>query len=152
MAHTYIRLYFHLTFHTKSNTPILKEDIKPLHAYMSGIFKKYQIVPLIVGGVGDHIHAVIHITDATFDFASIVRDLKTSTNRWLKERNIIYHKFAWRRGYGLFTVSYDKLNYAVEYVRNQVEHHRTKTARDEYLDFLRKMRIEFDEKYAFSDD
>ena len=152
MAHTYIRLYFHLTFHTKSNTPIRKEDIEPLHAYMSGILKNNHILPMAIGGVGDHIHAVIQICDATFDFARLVRELKTSSNRWLKERGIIYHKFAWRRGYGLFTVSHDKLNSAIEYVRNQPAHHRSKTARDEYLDFLRKMRIEFDEKYVFSDD
>lgn len=152
MSHTYIRLYFHLTFHTKSDTPIKKSDITAMHAYMSGVITNMGLVPIAIGGVGDHIHAIIRSDKATNDFASIVRELKTASNSWLKQKDKSYSKFAWRKGYGLFSISYDKLDIAIKYVRNQEKHHIAKTARDEYLDFLRKMKIEFDERFAYSDD
>ncbi|MDE6344195.1 MAG: transposase [Muribaculaceae bacterium] len=152
MSHTYIRLYFHLTFHTKSNTLIKKNDITAIHSYMSGVIKNMGLIPIAIGGVGDHIHAIIRLDKAIIDFATVVRELKTASNSWLKQRDKAYTKFSWRRGYGLFSISYDKLDLAVEYVRNQDKHHVAKTARDEYLDFLRKMKIEFDERFAYSDD
>jgi hypothetical protein len=36
-----------------------------------------------------------------------------------------------------------------KYIENQEEHHRKKTFREEYLDFLKKFEIEYDEKYFF---
>jgi hypothetical protein len=32
---------------------------------------------------------------------------------------------------------------------NQEEHHKKKTFREEYIDFLKKFEIEYDEKYLF---
>ena len=152
MAHSYIRLYFHLTFHTKTATAIQKEDLSDVYAYMSGVFHRYNITPLSIGGVGDHVHAILQFKESVIDFATVIRDVKTASNHWLKKRGIQYHKFQWRRGYGLFTISHDRLGTAIDYVRNQAEHHRSKTARDEYLAFLRAMNIEFYDKYVFSDD
>jgi hypothetical protein len=35
------------------------------------------------------------------------------------------------------------------YILNQELHHHKKTFKDEYLDFLQKFEIEYDEKYVF---
>ncbi len=80
MAHSYIRLYFHLTFHTKTATPIQKEDLSDVYAYMSGVFHRYNITPLSIGGVGDHVHAILQFKESVIDFATVIRDVKTASN------------------------------------------------------------------------
>ena len=39
----------------------------------------------------------------------------------------------------------------IKYINNQEEHHKKKTFREEYLDFLNAYQVNFDEKYIFDD-
>jgi len=41
------------------------------------------------------------------------------------------------------------LDKVVQYIQSQKEHHRNKTFREEYMDFLKKFSIEFKEEYLF---
>ena len=63
----------------------------------------------------------------------------------------IYEKFAWQGGYAVFSVSQSLLDRTIEYIRNQVEHHKKQSFKEEYLEFLRLYKIDFDERYVFSD-
>lgn len=56
--------------------------------------------------------------------------------------------FAWQEGYGAFAVSPSHCNAVRTYIRKQVQHHRVKTFRDEYLDFLKRAGVEYDESYV----
>lgn len=37
----------------------------------------------------------------------------------------------------------------VKYILNQEEHHKTKSFKEEYLEFLEKFEIDYNEKYLF---
>jgi hypothetical protein len=37
----------------------------------------------------------------------------------------------------------------VKYILNQEEHHKKQTFKAEYLDFLKKFEVEYDERYLF---
>ena len=39
----------------------------------------------------------------------------------------------------------------MDYIKNQEEHHRKYSFREEYLDFLAKYNIAYDERYVLSD-
>ena len=45
------------------------------------------------------------------------------------------------------TYSIKEKDRLIEYVKNQEEHHKTKTFREEYIELLKEHGIEFDEKY-----
>jgi hypothetical protein len=57
--------------------------------------------------------------------------------------------FAWQDGFGAFTVSPSKKDAVGNYVRNQLQHHQKLTFEEEYLEFLKKHEVDFDERYVF---
>jgi hypothetical protein len=53
----------------------------------------------------------------------------------------------WQEGYGAFTYSIKDKDRLIEYIKNQEQHHHTKTFREEYIELLMENGIEFDERY-----
>ncbi|MDD4891721.1 MAG: hypothetical protein PHU85_17520 [Phycisphaerae bacterium] len=53
----------------------------------------------------------------------------------------------WQTEYAAFTVSESQVEAVREYIRNQEEHHRTMSFRDELIVLPRKNNVEFDERY-----
>jgi hypothetical protein len=52
-------------------------------------------------------------------------------------------------GYGAFSVSESNVPKVANCIRDQEEHHRVKTFQEEYLEFLAKHKIQFDERYVW---
>ena len=61
----------------------------------------------------------------------------------------ISETFAWQQGYGAFSVGISQVQKTVHYIEQQLEHHRTRTFQEEYLAFLKKHSVHFDEKYLW---
>lgn len=57
--------------------------------------------------------------------------------------------FSWQDGYAAFTVGISQLDRTIAYIANQREHHRTQTFQEEYLEFLRRHGVEYDERYLW---
>ena len=62
-----------------------------------------------------------------------------------------YRVFSWQEGYGAFSVSASKIDVVKAYVGNQQEHHRTKSFKEEYKDFLKAYNMQYDERYLEND-
>ena len=100
-----------------------------------------------IGGVADHVHILISIP-ANIAVAKAVQLIKGSSSRWMKESFPNMAAFAGQDGYGAFSVSESQLEVVRDYIRGQEEHHRTKTFAEEYREFLKRHRIEFDDRYV----
>ncbi|MBP8967278.1 MAG: transposase, partial [Paludibacteraceae bacterium] len=81
--------------------------------------------------------------------SDLTRDIKANASKFINDNKWIPGKFEWQEGYGAFTYSRSQLNVVVIYILNQPKHHRKKTFKEEYMEFLRKFEIEYDEKYLF---
>jgi len=81
--------------------------------------------------------------------SDLVREIKKSSNEFIKENKLTRFKFNWQEGYGAFSYSHSQIDNVIKYVMNQKEHHRKVTFKEEYIDFLKKFEIEHDEKYLF---
>ena len=57
--------------------------------------------------------------------------------------------FSWQEGYGAFSVSKSHIDETSAYIQRQEEHHRVKSFQEEYLAFLRKHEIAYDERYIW---
>ncbi len=68
---------------------------------------------------------------------------------FIKEQSWMPFDFEWQRGYGAFSYSKSQTDAVVKYILNQEEHHRTRTFKEEYVDILTKLEIDFEEKYLF---
>jgi REP element-mobilizing transposase RayT len=104
-----------------------------------------EAIPQCVGGVADHVHILAGLK-ATHRLADVMRDLKRASSEWI-HATIGDRTFAWQEGYGAFTVSASMREDMRHYIERQEEHHRTRSFREEYIEFLRKSGVEFEERY-----
>ena len=81
--------------------------------------------------------------------SDLVRDVKAGSSQFINEREWLNNKFHWQEGFGAFSYSRSQIDTVIKYILNQEEHHRKVTFKEEYLDFLNKFEIEYDEKYLF---
>ena len=146
MPSTHLSLHYHIIFATKDRQPTLAPAWREqMHAYLGGVLREMHAIPQCVGGVADHVHILAGLK-ATHCLADVLRDLKRATSEWVHD-TIGIPAFAWQEGYGAFTVSASMREDVRHYIEHQVEHHRTRTFREEYLEFLQKSGVEFDESY-----
>ena len=139
----------HVVFSTKDRTPFLKPTIRPhLHAYLATVARNLDCQCFLVGGVADHVHLAIGLT-RTLTIAKLVSQLKTSSTLWLKTQSPDLAKFAWQRGYGVFSVGPSDLPGQKHYISSQDQHHQKHSFEDELRAFLVKYGIGFDERYLW---
>lgn len=126
---------------------IAKEWRENLHAYLGGIVKGLEGIPLAVGGIEDHVHLLVGLKPSRrLDY--FLRDLKADSSAWV-HREVGKRLFSWQKGYGAFSVSPSNLEGVKRYIFNQEEHHRRQTFQEEYIELLRASSIEYDERYVW---
>ena len=149
MANTYTCLNYHVIFSTKNREPWLIPDIEHrIWEFIGGIARAHRMTALQVGGVEDHIHALVN-APPTIAPSQIAQYLKGDSSKWIHEEFPTLRNFWWQDGYAAFTVSKSNIPRVISYIQNQREHHRQKTFQEEYLDFLRENGIEYDERYLW---
>ena len=57
--------------------------------------------------------------------------------------------FGWQVKYGAFSVSVSQLDRIIDYIKQQPEHHRKMTFKEEFVALLKKHRINYDERYLW---
>lgn len=142
-------LNYHIIFSTKQRQPLLTANISnDLFQYIGGILRANNGVLLSAGRMPDHIHLLGSLS-REMSVAEAVRLIKTNSLSWMHETIPDQQEFAWQAGYGAFTVSYSNIGDVREYLAKQAEHHRVRTFKEEFLEFLRKHDLSFDERYLW---
>ena len=118
-----------------------------LWPYIGGIARENRMKALAIGGVFDHLHALLSLP-STMSFAKAVQLIKGGSSKWVHEE-IGIKKFEWQEGYGAFSVSQSQLKKTIAYINNQKEHHRKRTFKEEFLQLLDKHGIDYDPRYIF---
>jgi putative transposase len=147
VADTYYSVYEHIVFATKNRIRVFAPEIrKELFAYIAGAIKNQGCEVLIVGGFWDHVHILVH-KRATILTSDLVKEIKRTSSRWLKEKGVAYGKFSWQIGYGAFSVSFWDVEKIRTYIREQEKHHQKMGWGDEYRKLLKRHGVAFDERY-----
>jgi putative transposase len=141
---TFTQIYYHLVFSTKERVPALAADRREdLFRYTWGILKCHLYR---INGVEDHIHILASL-HPTVRLADLVKDIKVSTSKWIKEGAVFPAFTHWQDGYGAFTVSHSDKDAVIDYIRSQPEHHRKVSFRDELRELLERHGVQFDERH-----
>jgi REP element-mobilizing transposase RayT len=151
VANTYTKLLYHIIFSTKRREPLITKDLRDdLYSYIGGILRGQLGSLLEIGGIADHVHLLIRIRP-NVAVSDIVRLVKANSSKWVNERPDAKGRgrFAWQEGYGAFSLSPSQLHRVRRYVERQEDHHRTKTFQEEFVEFLRRHEIEFNELYVW---
>ena len=144
---TYTQILYQIVFSTRNREPCLHPDNRPeLFKYISGIIKNNKSHLYRINGVEDHLHIVTHL-HPTIALSDFVKDIKVASSIKIKETSWFKNFPGWQDGYGGFTYSIKEKDRLIEYVKNQEEHHKKISFRDEFIDLLHEHAIEFDEKY-----
>lgn len=146
---TYKQLYVQLVFAVKNRDAVLNKDIRfRVFEYLSGILREMKHKSIIINGVSDHVHIFVGLNPAR-SISDTVHELKRSSSLFINNEKLCMSKFSWQEGYGAFTYSRSHIDNVYKYIKNQEEHHRKITFREEYLDFLEKYEVEYDERFLF---
>jgi len=98
--------------------------------------------------VEDHVH-ILSTLARTCQAAEMVKEVKRGSSLWLKTKGTDLHDFAWQNGYGIFSIGFSQVEAVRQYIAGQEEHHRKVSFQDEFLEFLKRYEIEFDERYVW---
>ena len=149
MANTYTQLYVHIVFATKGRQSLIpKQHKEEIHKYITGIVRNRKQKLIAVHCMPDHTHLFVGFKP-TITIADLVRDVKTASSSFIKEKKITPFHFSWQEGYGAFTHSHAQLSTVASYIENQETHHQRKSFKEEYLIFLDEFAVEYDDRYLF---
>ena len=148
MSHTSGNILLHFIFSTHQRRPFIKPEFRDdLFAYLGGIVREMDGTALIINGEPDHVHMLIRARPA-HSAAEIARVVKTNSSRWVRDKHSA--RFGWQTGYGVFSVSESNVAVVTEYIAGQQEHHKKHSFQEEFVAFLKKNHIEYDERYIWN--
>ncbi len=149
MPNTYTQLYIHIVFAVKGRQQFITEEYRqPVQKYISGIIANKNQKLYAIFCMPDHTHIFVSILP-NLSISDLVRDIKSNSTTWIKSLFPSLKLFAWQEGFGAFSYSKSQADNVVNYIIHQPNHHRRKTFKEEYIEFLKAFDISFDNKYLF---
>ena len=149
MPHSYTKLAYHCIFSTKGRQNFITSAIQDrLYGYISGILKNSDGHWVKGGGTGNHVHLLVELK-GTLAITDAIRLIKANSSKWIHETYPDQGGFGWQTGYGVFSVSMSSVDRTVEYIENQGKHHQTISFEEEFIQFLRRHRLSFDERHLW---
>ncbi len=151
MPNTYTQIHIHCVFVVKYREGIIQDSWKnELYKYITGIVQNNQHKMIVINGMPDHVHVLIGMRP-TQSIADLMQDVKANSSKWINEQKLTPGRFEWQAGYGAFSYSKSQLKNVIAYIKNQEQHHATKTFREEYIALLEAFEVAYNEQYIFKD-
>ena len=149
MANTFSQIYIQIVFAVQNRNALIQPAWEEeLYKYITGIVQNKGQKMLAINGTNNHIHFFIGMKP-TCCLSDLVREVKKASSSFIKEKQFSKLKFQWQEGFGAFSYSHSQLGDVIRYIENQKEHHKKKTFKEEYLEFLKAFEIEFKNEYLF---
>jgi len=151
MANTYHQIYLQTVFAVKYRRAIINKTWKEkLFAVIGNLINETNCKTIIVNGVEDHVHCFIGLKPVV-SVSELMKTVKAKSSKYINDHKLTSARFEWQEGYGVFSYSQSGVDAVYKYIRNQETHHKKQTFRDEYLGFLKKFKVEYDEQYIFQE-
>ena len=149
MAGTFSQIYIQTVFAVKNRDALIYPEWETeLYRYITGIVQNKGQKMIAINGTSNHIHFLIGMKPSCC-LSDLVREIKKSSNAFIKIKRFTCYDFQWQEGFGAFSYSHSSLDKVIQYIKNQKEHHEKKTFKNEYFSFLKKFEIEFKDDYLF---
>ncbi|NPD45710.1 IS200/IS605 family transposase [Lentimicrobium sp. S6] len=146
---TFTQLYIQMVFAVDFRKALLTKEIRPqVFKYIGGIINDLGHKTIIVNGVSDHVHAFVGL-NPKISISDTVHDIKRSSSLFINDNQLSNFHFKWQPGFGAFSYSRSHIDNVYKYIQNQEEHHKKEKFKTEYIKFLKKFEVEYDERYLF---
>ncbi len=148
MPHTYARVLIHCVFSTKEHKKSILPEMQPrLWEYLSGIARQNGAHAICIGGVEDHVHLLLSLP-ATISISKLMQLIKGGSSKWVHETYPNNRTFEWQQGFGAFSLGVSQIEQTIAYIEGQAEHHQKVDFRTEFIAFLKKHGVKYDERYV----
>jgi len=149
MPNTYTQIYIQIVFAVRNRQALIQASWEEeLYKYITGIVQNKGQKMLAINGTSNHIHFFIGLKPSCC-LSDLIREIKKSSNKFIKEKKFTNCKFQWQLGFGAFSYGHSQLSDVIQYIEKQKEHHRKRTFKEEYLNLLKAFEIEFKKDYLF---
>jgi REP element-mobilizing transposase RayT len=149
MPQSLSKVYVHIIFSTKNRQNLIDDRIEnSLYEYLGGICKGLECNPVKVGGHKNHVHLLCLLSRKVSQM-KLLEEVKKQSSKWIKKKGQAYSNFYWQDGYGIFSVNPTETDRVNNYIQLQQEHHKHKSFQDEFIAFLKKYQVEYDERYIW---
>jgi len=137
---SYTKVWLHIIWgtHNREKSLTNKDFRKQLSEYLYKYSNEKNIYMKANFVNADHVHLLIDLP-ADKTIADVLHLYKGSSSHWINKQ--VKFKFAWAKGYAVFSISESIINKVVKYINEQEEHHRVKSFSEEYDDFLEKYNL-----------
>jgi len=148
MVDTYTQIYIQIIFSVQNRLPLINSEWEEdLYKYISGFTSNKGQKMLQINGTSNHLHILVAMTPDCC-LSDFVRELKKSSNQFIKKNGFVRSRFRWQRGYSAFSYDNSDLDEVINYIRNQKEHHKRVSLRDEHLTLLKEFGYKDKAKYV----
>jgi len=151
MANTYHQVYIQAVFSVKYREAVISDEWKSvLFGVIGNLINETGCKTIIVNGVEDHVHCFLGLKP-TISISELMKTVKAKSSKYINDHHLTKFRFEWQEGYGVFSYGHSQINAVYKYIANQEEHHKKQSFKNEYLGFLDKFEVPFDERYVFAD-
>ncbi len=151
MPNTYTQIHIQFVFAVKFRHGLISSSWKDeLYQYITGIVQNNKHKLISINGMPDHIHILIGVRPHQ-SISDLMQDVKGGSSKWINEKKFLKGKFEWQQGYGAFSYGKSQLKDVIHYIQNQEQHHQKKTFLQEYVEFLEKFEVEYEESFIFKE-
>lgn len=151
MANTYHQIYLQTVFAVKYREAVISKEWKSeLLGVIGNLINETNCKTIIVNGVEDHVHCFLGLKPVV-SVSELMKTVKAKASKYVNDNHLAKERFEWQEGYAVFSYSQSQVDNVYHYIKNQEAHHRKQTFRDEYIEFLKHFKIEYDEQYLFKD-
>ncbi len=149
MPNTYTQIYIQYVFVVKYREALINDTFETeLFKYINGIASKLGHKLYIINGTANHIHLLVSLSP-NVNISELAKEIKRSSTNFINENKYISNKFQWQEGFGAFSYSHSQIPKVIQYIKNQKEHHKKETFKDEYIKLLNNLEVQYNEKYLF---
>ena len=108
MANTYHKIHIHTIFAVKFRKGLSQPQWEDkLHAVIGNLINEIGGKPIIINGVEDHVHCFFHGSPSVA-ISKIMKSAKAKSSKWIKDHNLLRHRFEWQSGYGCFSYGHSQ--------------------------------------------
>ncbi|MDR1923582.1 MAG: IS200/IS605 family transposase [Planctomycetaceae bacterium] len=151
MANTYTQIHIHAVFAVQNRISLIQRSWQErLYKYIIAVIQKHGHKVLSIGGMPDHIHILFGFRP-TQALSNLMQEVKRDSSEWMNKEKLVLGRFSWQEGFGAFSYGKSQIHDVCNYIETQEKHHKKISFREEYLEFLKKFDVEYDERYIFKD-
>ena len=144
---SYTQIFVHAVFRTyrSENTLPTDDRIKSLYQIIWGLIKNKDGFLYRINSMSDHVHLAFTLPPS-ISLADFMRNVKASSSKIIKTKEGFEKFQGWGEGYAAISHNINDKDTVIEYIKNQQEHHKKVSFKDELIALIKEMGLEFDER------